>query len=182
MSVDSDRRPRFSFCYWRSLVLSISIELAFDLLYSPNSLNIFRPVGFGESASPSHSHSHSIRLLAMMKVYPKATTVSFGSDGAKMEPGCGGGEAAVLTVWKKSLLFNCSGFTVFDGKGNLVFRVDNYVAGDKGEVVLMDASGKPLLTIRRKVVMEVVMLFRVLVHDLIAILILIINDVCDCRG
>lgn len=56
----------------------------------------------------------------------------------------------ILTVWKKSLLFNCDGFTVFDSKGNLVFRVDNYIAGRKGEIVLMDASGTSLLTIRRK--------------------------------
>ncbi|KAI0520026.1 hypothetical protein KFK09_007491 [Dendrobium nobile] len=31
-----------------------------------------------------------------------------------------------LTVWRKSLLFNCKGFTVFDAEGNLVFRVDKY--------------------------------------------------------
>ena len=59
--------------------------------------------------------------------------------------------AAVLTVWKKSLLFNCNGFTVFDCKGELVFRVDNYMEGNKGEILLMDANGKPLLTIRHKV-------------------------------
>ncbi|KAJ4832508.1 hypothetical protein Tsubulata_000063 [Turnera subulata] len=61
-------------------------------------------------------------------------------------------DAAVLTVWKKSLLFNCNGFTVYDSKGNLVYRVDNYMAasGTKGEIVLMDAAGKPLHTIRRK--------------------------------
>ncbi|KAK1284604.1 Protein LURP-one-related 8 [Acorus calamus] len=56
----------------------------------------------------------------------------------------------VLTVWKKSLLFNCNGFTVFDAKGNLVFRVDNYVSDNRGEIVLMDSCGKPLLTFRRK--------------------------------
>lgn len=62
-------------------------------------------------------------------------------------------QAVVLTVWKKSLLFNCNGFTVFDSKGNLLFRVDNYMAtsGSNGEIVLMDAAGKPLLTMRRKV-------------------------------
>ncbi|KAL9398980.1 hypothetical protein Peur_007941 [Populus x canadensis] len=60
--------------------------------------------------------------------------------------------AVVLTVWKKSLLFNCNGFTVFDSRGNLLFRVDNYMAtsGSNGEIVLMDAAGKPLLTMRRK--------------------------------
>lgn len=62
-----------------------------------------------------------------------------------------GRPAEVLTVWRKSLLLNCNGFTVFDASGNLVFRVDNYAAGNRAEVVLMDASGKPLLTLRRKV-------------------------------
>ncbi|KAL8139835.1 hypothetical protein V2J09_005856 [Rumex salicifolius] len=60
------------------------------------------------------------------------------------------GDSVVLTVWKKSLLMNCNGFTVFDARGNLVYRVDNYVAGNRGEIVLMDAGGKPLVTIRRK--------------------------------
>ncbi|XP_074585288.1 protein LURP-one-related 8-like [Curcuma longa] len=59
-------------------------------------------------------------------------------------------KSRVLTVWRKSLLFGCSGFTVFDEEGNLVFRVDNYGCGRAGEVVLMDAAGKPLLTVRRK--------------------------------
>ncbi|RRT51535.1 hypothetical protein B296_00033577 [Ensete ventricosum] len=73
----------------------------------------------------------------MTKVHPNASS--------------GGGEAAALTVWRKSLLFHGDGFTVFDAKGNLVFRVDNYASRRKGEIVLMEADGKPLLTIRRKV-------------------------------
>ncbi|KAH7672422.1 LURP-one-related protein [Dioscorea alata] len=60
------------------------------------------------------------------------------------------GTTTTLTVWHKSLLFNCNGFTVYDDKGNLVFRVDNYSSTTSGEVVLMDAAGKPLLTVRRK--------------------------------
>ncbi|KAJ8484588.1 hypothetical protein OPV22_017073 [Ensete ventricosum] len=72
----------------------------------------------------------------MTKVHPNASS--------------GGGEATALTVWRKSLLFHGDGFTVFDAKGNLVFRVDNYASGRKGEIVLMEADGKPLLTIRRK--------------------------------
>ncbi|KAK3212868.1 hypothetical protein Dsin_017574 [Dipteronia sinensis] len=79
----------------------------------------------------------------MTKVHPNAAvanTIKATSDG----------HASVLTVWKKSLLFNCNGFTVYDGKGNLVYRVDNYMQGNRGEIVLMDAAGKPLLTIRRK--------------------------------
>ncbi|CAD6268584.1 unnamed protein product [Miscanthus lutarioriparius] len=58
----------------------------------------------------------------------------------------------VLTVWRKSLLFNCDGFTVYDARGDLAFRVDSYDASGRrrAEVVLMDAMGTPLLTVRRK--------------------------------
>ncbi|XP_023527057.1 protein LURP-one-related 8 isoform X1 [Cucurbita pepo subsp. pepo] len=56
----------------------------------------------------------------------------------------------VLTVWKKSMLLNCEGFTVFDANGNLAYRVDNYLAGNKAQILLMDAAGNPLFTIRRK--------------------------------
>ncbi|KAJ0445002.1 putative tubby-like protein [Helianthus annuus] len=56
----------------------------------------------------------------------------------------------VLTVWKKSLLFGCDGFTVYNSNGNLAFRVDNYFVKGNREIVLMDASGRSLHTIRRK--------------------------------
>ncbi|GJN14036.1 hypothetical protein PR202_gb00811 [Eleusine coracana subsp. coracana] len=59
-------------------------------------------------------------------------------------------EAVSLTVWRRSLLFNGKGFTVFDCKGNLVYRVETYAGGSPREVVLMDADGHGLLTIRRK--------------------------------
>ncbi|KAL6850316.1 hypothetical protein ACP4OV_020943 [Aristida adscensionis] len=55
-----------------------------------------------------------------------------------------------MTVWRKSLLFNCDGFTVFDARGDLAFRVDCYGSGRRAEVVFMDAAGTPLLTVRRK--------------------------------
>jgi len=58
--------------------------------------------------------------------------------------------ATALTVWRKSLVFSCNGFTVFDSNGDLVFRVDNYPSDLKGEIVLMDAAGMALLTMRRK--------------------------------
>lgn len=58
--------------------------------------------------------------------------------------------AAALTVWKKSLVFNCKGFTVFNSDGNLVFRVDKYPSDPKHKVVLMDAAGMVLFTMRRK--------------------------------
>ncbi|KAH9307944.1 hypothetical protein KI387_035855, partial [Taxus chinensis] len=55
-----------------------------------------------------------------------------------------------LTVWKKSLLFNCNGFTVFHPSGNLAFRVENYRSDLNKELVLMDAAGNSLLTVTRK--------------------------------
>ncbi|KAK4844037.1 hypothetical protein QYF36_015622 [Acer negundo] len=54
-----------------------------------------------------------------------------------------------LTVWRKSLVTSCNGFTVIDSQGNLVYRVDNYI-GHPEELTLMDASGKSLLTMRRR--------------------------------
>ncbi|XP_030474969.2 protein LURP-one-related 17 [Syzygium oleosum] len=58
-------------------------------------------------------------------------------------------EACVsFTVWRKSLLINCNGFTVIDSRGDIVYRVDSY-GGRPREVVLMDGAGKSVLTLRR---------------------------------
>ncbi|OIW09947.1 hypothetical protein TanjilG_32096 [Lupinus angustifolius] len=54
-----------------------------------------------------------------------------------------------LTVWRKSLVFSCKGFTVIDSCGNLVYRVDNYTL-HPDEVILMDASGNSVFTMRRR--------------------------------
>jgi hypothetical protein len=63
--------------------------------------------------------------------------------------------AVSLMVWRRSLLFNGKGFTVFDCKGNLIYRVETYAGGSSREVVLMDADGHGLLTIRRMVYADV---------------------------
>ncbi|KAI3882561.1 hypothetical protein MKX03_019356 [Papaver bracteatum] len=85
------------------------------------------------------------------KIYPNSTTTAAAAaESTRIPKQISDKQVEVLTVWKKSLLFNCNGFTVFDTNGNLVFRVDNYRAGNKTEIFLMDASGKTLLTIRRK--------------------------------
>ncbi|XP_010539503.1 PREDICTED: protein LURP-one-related 5-like [Tarenaya hassleriana] len=63
------------------------------------------------------------------------------------------GEAKNLTVRKTSMFFAGDGFTVYDCKGSLVFRVDSYGGPDtrdNDEVVLMDAHGRCLLTLRKK--------------------------------
>jgi uncharacterized protein YxjI len=82
----------------------------------------------------------------MAKVHPNAAE----SVQAEAE----GELPTVLTVWRKSLLFNCDGFTVYDARGDLAFRVDCYAGSfrrrRRADVVLMDATGKPLLTVRRK--------------------------------
>ncbi|KAF5739089.1 UPF0706 protein [Tripterygium wilfordii] len=61
-------------------------------------------------------------------------------------------EETHLTVLKTSIFFANDGFSVYDCKGALVFRVDSYGpdARDKGELVLMDPHGRCLLTVRRK--------------------------------
>ncbi|XP_047314686.1 protein LURP-one-related 5-like [Impatiens glandulifera] len=67
-----------------------------------------------------------------------------------------------LTVFKTSLFFAGDGFTVYDCKGNLIFRVDSYGpdSRDKDQIVLMDASGTCLLTVRRKVQsFQIILLF-----------------------
>ncbi|CAI9761919.1 unnamed protein product [Fraxinus pennsylvanica] len=87
----------------------------------------------------------------MTKVHPNTRSTTASQPPKPLNSSDGDASTSVvLTVWKKSLLFNCDGFTVFDSKGNLVFRVDNYMAGDKGKIVLMDAFGNSLFTILRK--------------------------------
>ncbi|KAJ4826155.1 hypothetical protein Tsubulata_037356 [Turnera subulata] len=59
------------------------------------------------------------------------------------------GMCTSLTVWRKSLVISCSGFTVINSDGDLVYRVDNYM-GRPQELTLMDGSGKPILTMSRR--------------------------------
>ncbi|ONK61725.1 uncharacterized protein A4U43_C08F32930 [Asparagus officinalis] len=83
----------------------------------------------------------------MTKVYPNAPS----AESPSTPPSdLTADKEEVMTVWRKSLLFNCQGFTVFDGEGNLRFRVDSYSGGRNDEIVLMDSCGKPLFSIRRK--------------------------------
>ncbi|KAK1697375.1 hypothetical protein QYE76_014072 [Lolium multiflorum] len=85
----------------------------------------------------------------MAKVYPNVAVPSLALPAAGAAV-AGDEEPVTLTVWRKSLLFNCRGFTVFDASGNLVYRVDSYASDSRAEVVLMDAAGRPVLTVRRK--------------------------------
>ncbi|KAK6124912.1 hypothetical protein DH2020_041323 [Rehmannia glutinosa] len=75
------------------------------------------------------------------------------ASGAIVEEGYVYEEETHLTVLKTCLFFAGDGFTAYDSKGELVFRVDTYGpdAGDRGELVLMDAAGRCILTVRRKI-------------------------------
>ncbi|KAK6153746.1 hypothetical protein DH2020_013385 [Rehmannia glutinosa] len=57
-----------------------------------------------------------------------------------------------LTVRKTSLFFVGDGFAAYDSNGRLVFRVDSYGpdSRDSTKLVLMDAIGRCILTVRRK--------------------------------
>ncbi|KAK4410615.1 protein LURP-one-related 5 [Sesamum angolense] len=72
--------------------------------------------------------------------------------GAIVEEGFVYEQQTHLTVSKTSLFFVGDGFTAYDSKASLVFRVDSYgpYGGDTGELVLMDAVGRCILTVRRK--------------------------------
>ncbi|KAK3136000.1 hypothetical protein QOZ80_5BG0426450 [Eleusine coracana subsp. coracana] len=92
-------------------------------------------------------HPNSVDLAADAAHRSRSASQPPPTEHAEEEP-----PATVLTVWRKSLLFNCDGFTVFDANGDLAFRVDSYGSPGRrrAEVVLMDVAGKPLLTVRRK--------------------------------
>ncbi|KAK4400769.1 protein LURP-one-related 11 [Sesamum angolense] len=59
-------------------------------------------------------------------------------------------EREVFTVWMKSLVISSNGCTVFNSKGDIVFRVDNYQTRHSTEILLMDYNGQVLFSIKRK--------------------------------
>lgn len=73
-------------------------------------------------------------------------------------------EETHLTVFKTSRFFPGDGFTVYDANGELVFRVDSYGPDtrDSGELVLMNPSGRCLLTVRRKVIKSFPLIYNLL--------------------
>ncbi|XP_028774853.1 protein LURP-one-related 17 [Neltuma alba] len=91
-----------------------------------------------------------------MRVFPKFRSFSRAvheerdsEQEKKAYPRTEGTPCASLTVWRKSLVISCEGFTVIDSDGNLAYRVDNYDERPE-EVVLMDGAGKSVLTMRRR--------------------------------
>lgn len=63
---------------------------------------------------------------------------------------------SIWTVWNKSSMgfHGTDGFSIYDSKGRLAFRVDNYSRKHKcfaGQLLLMDANGKALMALRPRV-------------------------------
>ncbi|RWV95546.1 hypothetical protein GW17_00041822 [Ensete ventricosum] len=63
---------------------------------------------------------------------------------------------SMWTVWKKSSMafHGTDGFSIYDIKGRLAFRVDNYSRKHKcfaGELLLMDGNGKAVMALRPQV-------------------------------
>ncbi|XP_022867207.1 protein LURP-one-related 11-like, partial [Olea europaea var. sylvestris] len=79
----------------------------------------------------------------MAKIHPQ-TSVK-GSDHSTSE-------RETFTIWMKSLVFHGNGCTVFNSKGEVVFRVDNYQTRHSSEVFLMDFNGEVLFSMKRKVI------------------------------
>lgn len=79
----------------------------------------------------------------MAKVYPEVFTSSSNNYMASIRE--------TYTVWLKSLVFHGNGCTIFNSKGEIVFRVDNYQQRSSSEVFLMDLNGDVLFSIQRKV-------------------------------
>lgn len=68
-----------------------------------------------------------------------------------------------LTVCKTSLFHTGDGFTAYDCNGDIIFRVDSY-GRDNDEFVLMDATGKCLLTVKSKVKNHLINYYIKLIH------------------
>ncbi|KAH6777592.1 hypothetical protein C2S51_008904 [Perilla frutescens var. frutescens] len=60
------------------------------------------------------------------------------------------GTTETFTVWMKSLVFHGNGCTVFNSKGDVAFRVDNYQQKCSRKVFLMDSTGNLLFSLNRK--------------------------------
>ncbi|XP_031130126.1 protein LURP-one-related 5-like [Ipomoea triloba] len=74
------------------------------------------------------------------------------NNGAAIDDGFVYKQEVHLTVLKTSVFFAGDGFAAYTSDGQLLLRADSYGPDKRhqGELVLMDAAGKCLLTLRRK--------------------------------
>ncbi|KAG2328151.1 hypothetical protein Bca52824_010879 [Brassica carinata] len=77
----------------------------------------------------------------MMKIHPVQALLVDSSAGEDKNSAYLTTEQESFTIWMRSLVFHSKGCTVFDSKGNLVYRVDNYDSKSRSESYLMDLYG-----------------------------------------
>lgn len=99
-----------------------------------------------------HSHAKTI-FMTTLCIDSDSTAVENMKEDLVVQEGYVFEEEIHLTVLKTSLFFAGDGFTVYDSKGEVIFRVESYGpdSRDLDELVLMDPDGRCILTVRRKV-------------------------------
>lgn len=101
----------------------------------------------------SHKVSGRDRIFSpkWLKLSFSPITLFFGGEAVCFPCMTADSKAETFTVWLKSLIMQGNGLTVFNGNGQIVYRIDNYDEKSSREVFLMDIRGKLLFTVRRKV-------------------------------
>ncbi|XP_073302974.1 protein LURP-one-related 11-like [Primulina huaijiensis] len=75
----------------------------------------------------------------MAKIHPKVEQITNNLS-----------EKETYTIWMKSLMFHGNGCTIFNSKGEIAFRVDNYQQRCSTKVFLLDSEGQVLFSLTRK--------------------------------
>ncbi|MCD9646636.1 hypothetical protein HAX54_036646 [Datura stramonium] len=91
----------------------------------------------------------------MAKIYPDQTLKNSSSSSSPSNsfyssPCYVTSTRETFTIWMKSLVFHGNGCTVFNSKGEIVFRVDNYQERNSNQVFLMDLCGQVLFSIKKE--------------------------------
>lgn len=94
---------------------------------------------------------HRIFSPKWLNVSFSPSSLFFGGGAACFPCMTADSKAEAFTIWMKSLIMQGNGLTVFNGNGQIVYRIDNYDERSSREVFLMDLGGKLLFTVRRKV-------------------------------
>ncbi|XP_016458270.1 protein LURP-one-related 11 [Nicotiana tabacum] len=89
----------------------------------------------------------------MAKVYSNKSnlsTISSSSNSSISSNSYMSPRREIFTLWMKSLVYHGNGCTVYDSKGQIVYRIDNYNIKRSKEVHLMDSNGRVLFSIRNR--------------------------------
>ncbi|KAF7810261.1 protein LURP-one-related 4 [Senna tora] len=86
----------------------------------------------------------------MAKVYPQKPTNTSSNFPSSCSNNNKISKRETYTLWMKSLVLHSNGCTVYDSRGHIVYRVDNYDRKGTREVNLMDVQGTSLCTIHKR--------------------------------